>query len=439
MEERVTRREMIALSGAAAAGLAAAPARAKADKVRIGWIGCGGRGTWLMRVALANPDAEIAAVCDVVEEKVANAIRIAGGKAKGYRDFRRLLEQKDLDAVFITTPDHWHCIQTIAACEAGKDVYVEKPLGHNIAEQRAAVAAAERHGRVVQIGTQQVSGRHYAEARELLRSGQLGRITRARLWNVWNEVPKGIESPPDGPPPPGVDYDLWLGPAPKRPFNPNRFNAPGYWFHWDYSGGFMLSWTIHHIDTVLWALQPGPPKTVMSMGGKYALKDNRETPDTQDALIDFGSLYVQASVYHTSARPVEGSGYGIAFYGTNGTLRLLREGFHVFPEEGRIPPSQHDGSPQDEPHVRNFLDCVKSRSLPDSPIQAGHLSAVPLHLANISFRLGRSVRWDPAKELIVGDADANRRICRTYRAPWGEYVRRHLSPAHRPFYRETKA
>jgi len=434
-ESRLTRREMLQRSGAAAAALGARPMAA--DRIRLGFIGCGSRGSYLMGVALANPDVEVTAVCDVVESRLADAVKRAGGKAAPYKDFRRLLESKQVDAVFITTPDHWHCIQVIAAAEAGKDIYVEKPLGHNIAEQRAAVNAVEKHGRVAQIGTQQVSGKHYQDAKALLKSGELGTITRVRAWNVWNEVPDGIGSPPDGPPPPGVDYDMWLGPAPKRPFNANRFNQPGYWFQWDYSGGFMLSWTIHHVDTAMWALGLNAPKSAMSMGGKYALKDNRETPDTQDVMLDYGNLYLQASIYHTSAHAVEGSGYGIAFYGTKGTLWLVREGFEVYPEAGRMKKRESPGSAQDEPHIRNFLDCVKSRGTTNSPILGGHLSAVPLHLGNLSYKTGRAMRWNPDRELIIGDEEANRRLCRTYRAPWGAYVQRYLSSSHKPYYRES--
>lgn len=407
------------------------------DRVVLGFIGTGGRGQHLMRVALSNPDVQIAAVCDVMESRLSQAVQITGGTATPYKDFRRLLERKDLDAVFVTTPDHWHCIMTIAACEAGKDVYVEKPLGHNIAEGRAAVNAAKRFNRIVQHGTQQLSGQHYAEARELIRSGALGKITHVRIWNVWNESPNGIGNPPDSEPPPDIDYDMWLGPAPKRPFNPNRCYAPGYWFQWDYSGGHMLAWAIHHIDTVHWGLGVTAPRMVVSTGGKYALKDNRTTPDTQDALLDYGDFIVQASIYHANARPIEGSWYGIAFYGTNGTMRLLREGFEVYPEGDRTRPIGRGGSPQDEPHVRNFLDCVKSRKQPNAPVEWGHLSTNAMHLANIALRTGRAVHWDAKGEKVIGDEGANRYLCRTYRKPWGQYVLRYLAPAHRKYYRET--
>ncbi len=407
------------------------------DRVVLGFIGTGGRGQHLMRVALSNPDVQIAAVCDVMESRLSQAVQITGGTATPYKDFRRLLERKDLDAVFVTTPDHWHCIMTIAACEAGKDVYVEKPLGHNIAEGRAAVNAAKRFNRIVQHGTQQLSGQHYAEARELIRSGALGKITHVRIWNVWNESPDGIGNPPDSEPPPDIDYDMWLGPAPKRPFNPNRCYAPGYWFQWDYSGGHMLAWAIHHIDTAHWVLGVTAPRMVVSTGGKYALKDNRTTPDTQDALLDYGDFIVQASVYHANARPIEGSWYGIAFYGTNGTMRLLREGFEVYPEGNRTRPIGRGGSPQEEPHVRNFLDCVKSRKQPNAPVEWGHLSTNAMHLANIALRTGRAVHWDAKGEKVIGDEGANRYLCRTYRKPWGQYVLRYLAPAHRKYYRET--
>ncbi len=405
--------------------------------IRLGLIGCGGRGQHLMRVALSNPDVRVVAVCDVVAERMAQAAKIAGEGTGLHKDFRSLLDRKDVDAVIVATPDHWHCVQTIAACEAGKDVYVEKPLGHNIAEGRAAVNAARRFKRIVQHGTQQLSGAHYQAAKELIRSGALGSITRVRVWNVWNDAPTGMGNPPDEPVPSGVDYDLWLGPAPKRPFNRNRFYAPGYWFFWDYSGGFMLSWAIHHLDTVHWITGKTVPLMAMSTGGKFVLKDNRETPDTQDALIDYGDYYVQASIYHTNARPIEGSWYGIAFYGTNGTMLLTREGFRVFPEGDRMKPIEQGESPQDPPHMRNWLDCIKTREKPVADIEFGHLSNNPLHLVNISYRLRRAVHWDGARELIVRDEEANRYLCRTYRKPWGRYVYRYLAPQHKRYYRET--
>ncbi|MCS7253131.1 MAG: Gfo/Idh/MocA family oxidoreductase [Armatimonadota bacterium] len=405
------------------------------EKITLGFIGVGGMGQGLMSMAMANKDVAVAAVCDVKDDRLAAAVKLTDGKATPYRDFRQLLDRKDIDAVFIATPDHWHCIQTIAACEAGKDVYVEKPLSHNIAEGRAAVNAAKRFKRVTQHGTQQLSGAHYAEARDLIRKGVIGKIVRVRFWNAWNETPFGIGSPPDENPPAGVDWDMWLGPAPYRKFNRNRCNAPGYWFFWDYSGGFMLAWAIHHIDTVHWILGVTAPKTAMSVGGKYALQDNRETPDTQDGFLDYGDFYVQASVYHTNARPIEGKGYGIAFYGTNGTLVLTREGFEVIPEPGRGEPMKRGGSPQHPPHVRNFLDCVKSREQTVAPIEWGHLSTNALHLVNIAFKVGRVIRWDAEKELVIGDEEANQHLCRTYRKPWGEYVERHLAPQHRPYFR----
>ncbi|MBI4325731.1 MAG: Gfo/Idh/MocA family oxidoreductase [Chloroflexi bacterium] len=439
----LNRRAFLKHSGTAAAALGASLAAAPAviggdsstDKIRLGWIGTGGRGSHLMTLAMQNPDVQIAAVCDPSDDRLKRALELTDQKAKPYKDFRQVLERQDIDAVFITSPDHWHCIQTIAACEAGKDVYVEKPISHNIAEGRAAVNAAQKHNRIVQVGTQQLSGQHYAASKELIRSGALGKITRVRVWNVWNEAPQGIGNPPDEPVPPGLDYDLWLGPAPQRPYNRNRFSTPGYWYMWDYSGGYMLAWTIHHVDTAHWTLGLGAPKLVMSVGGKYALEDNRDAPDTQDALIDYGNLYIQATVYHSNARPIEGRDYGIAYYGTNGTLRITRDGFEVFPEGGpgseRTKAIQHGGSAQEEPHIRNFLDCVKSRKQPHAPLAAGHLTTNPLHLANMSLRTGRAMQWDAANELVIGDEEANRRfLCRAYRKPWGEYVKRHLSPVH---------
>jgi predicted dehydrogenase len=437
-----TRREFIGRAGAAAASLSAAVhARAQGanDRIRLALLGAGGRGTHHMRTATANPDVDLVAVCDASDNTAKHVAGLAGGRADTTQDFRRVLDRKDVDAVVIATPDHWHCPMAILAFEAGKDAYVEKPLGHNIAEGRAAVNAAARHKRVAQFGTQQLSGEHYAAARELVRSGALGRVTRVRVWNVWNEVPDGMGRSPDGPPPDGLDFDLWLGPAPKRPYNREFVygRGSGHTFFWDVSGGYMLAWAVHHIDTVHWILGRTAPRSAFSTGGKFLLTDIRDTPDTQDALLDYGDFYLQASIVHTSARGIEASNYGIAFYGSNGTLRLLREGYEVYPEGDRMPASRSRGSLQDEPHMRNFLDCVKSRNETVAPLAWGHQSTNPLHLANISYKVGRSVRWDAEKELIAGDTEANRHLSRTYRAPWGRVVERYLAEAHKPYYRET--
>ncbi|HXH06848.1 MAG TPA: Gfo/Idh/MocA family oxidoreductase, partial [Vicinamibacterales bacterium] len=424
-----------------------------AERVVVGFIGVGGMGRATLRNFLRMPEVRVAAVCDVWEHNRALAARITadqpGGAAEAVADFRRVLDRKDIDAVVISTPDHWHAIPTVLACEAGKDVYVEKPLAHNIREGRKMVEAARRHRRVVQMGTQQRSGEHYREAVALLREGRIGRVTRVACWNLENVTPHGIGSPADTAPPPGLDWDLYLGPAPKVPFNPNRFIGTFRWF-WDYAGGMMTDWGVHHIDIIHWAMDVRAPLAAAAAGGKFHLTDNRETPDTLEAVYEYPGFVMTYSHRALNARAPWGRSYGIEFYGTDGTLFLDRGGYEIFPEappdwgppepqylvqmrEASTPPpiqrrrlrrvartalAYGEGSEQNLSHIRNFLDCLKSRERPVSDVEIGHLSTAAAHLGNVAFRTGRKIRWDAEGERVVGDEEANRLLGREYRAPW---------------------
>jgi len=424
MREHITRREFLKNAGAAAAAAAVVGptllserARGANDRIVVGAIGCGGMGSSDMSDFKANPDVEIAAVCDVDRHRLQEAVQKAGGKAEAYSDFRKLLERKDIDAVIVATPDHWHALPTIHACEAGKDVYVEKPVATTVAEGRAMVDAARRYGRVVQVGMQQRSGAHFQRAVEIVRSGALGTITLCRTWNVGNETPEGIDNPPDCDPPPELDYDMWLGPAPKRPYNPNRSHYSFRYF-WDYAGGKITDWGTHLIDIIHWAMGVDAPLAVAASGGKYAVRDNRETPDTMEAAYDYPGFTMVYSYRGCNGRPLDGRGYGMQFHGTNGTLFVDREGFEVVPEEGRMEAVSGGGSAQHEPHVRNFLDCVKSRARPISDIESAHRSTIAPHLGNIALLTGRKIHWDRDQEQILDDPAANRLLSRPYRAPW---------------------
>lgn len=435
MDDVVSRREFLkrAGAGAAVAGVALSAAGSTrgqqsppSERLTLGLIGCGGRGMFLMSAFKTTGQAEFAAVCDPDTNRMEQARQQAGEKARAYKDFRQLLEQKDIDAVVVATPDHWHAIPTIRACEAGKDVYVEKPLAHNIAEGLAMIRAKNQYRRIVAIGTQQRSGIHFQRAVEIVRSGQIGKVTRCHTWNLWNESVgargtgrgAGIGNPPDGPVPPGVDYDLWLGPAPKRPFNPNRFHF-NYIYFWDYAGGMMTGWAVHLIDIVHWAMGVEAPKTVFSTGGKFALEDNRETPDTQEALCTYDGWIGLYSVHHANNHPIDGRDYGIAFHGTRGTLILDRAGFQVVPQGDRMQAMHSGGSDQDQAHVRHFVECVKTRKEPIATLETGFSATLPCWLANISLRLGgRLLRWDNNAKTIVGDAEAQKMMRRTYRRPW---------------------
>jgi len=424
MEERVTRRQFLKKAGGVAAAAAVAGPVILSqrvfganERIIMGAIGCGGMGSGDINYFRANPEVEFAAVCDVDRNHLEEAVDKAGGKAAPYSDFRKLLERKDIDAVIVATPDHWHALPTILACESGKDVYCEKPLATSIGEGRAMVNAARRYGRVVQVGTQQRSGAHFQRAVEIVRSGQIGKVTLCRTWNVGNELPDGIGNPPDGNPPPELDYDMWLGPAPKRPYNPNRSHYTFRHF-WDYAGGKITDWGTHLIDIIHWGMGVDAPLAVAASGGKYAIPDNRETPDTQEVIFDHPGFTLTYSYRGANGYPMDGEDYGMQFHGTDGTLFIDRGGFKVTPEDERTEPVTSGGSAQNEPHVRNFLDCVKSRARPTCDVEITHRTTTACHLGNIALLTGRKLYWDRENERIVNDEEANRLLCKPYRAPW---------------------
>jgi predicted dehydrogenase len=375
------------------------------------------------------------------------AVALAGGSPRAYGDFRALLDQDRVDAVVISTPDHWHALMTMMACAAGKDVYVEKPLTLFPREGRWMVEVARRHKRVVQVGTQQRSGPHYQKARELIRGGQIGQVVAVRMWGYRNVMP-GFGSPSDGEAPPGLDYDMWLGPAPKRPYNPNRAIYHFRWF-WDYSGGQMTNLGQHSLDIVHWFMDVTAPAAVTSAGGRFALKDNGETPDRQDAIFEYPGWTATWSQRECSrgAAPA----MGLEFCGTLGSMKVSRKGFVVtldpkvtpdqaIPRFGSAHPAggptttglrelPSSGTPANEDrtgdefdqfkrHARNFLECVRSRRDPISDVEGGHRVATACHLANLSLRLGRKLRWDAERETVAGDSEAAARLERPYRAPW---------------------
>ena len=391
------------------------------DRVAMGVIGCGGRGTELVKTFLKCADADVVAVCDVFDPFRERALTATEGRAKGLKDFRRLLDMKDVGAVVVGTPDHWHAYMSIAACEAGKDVYCEKPLSLTVAEGRKMVAAARKHNRVFQTGSHQRSGAHYAQAVKLIQEGGIGEVHRIQAGMQRNIFPglkptqlaEGLT--------PALDWDMWLGSAPKRPFDPFRCIYNFRWF-WDYSGGQMTNWGAHHLDIARWIVGEEAASVVSGTGGRYALTDGGETPDVQQVTYQFGKVVVSWMTSEVG----QGKSNTLDIYGTKGMMTLLRSGFTVTPETRRtgtgnvrlMDPVEVKGSDMDAPHARNFLDCVKSRKLPNADVEEGHRTAVMCHLGNISTRLGRSLKWDAAKEQVVGDAEANKMLSRPYRAPW---------------------
>ena len=438
--KKIKRREFLRKGGAAIIGAGAVakfstiPHKVLGanEKIVAGAIGTGRQGGTNMRDFILNDEIEMAAVSDVYEPHMERAIEITKGKAVGYKDFRRIIDRKDIDVVIISTPDHWHALPTIYACESGKDVYVEKPISHNVYEGRKMVEFARRYKRIVQVGTQQRSGTHFQRAVKFVQSGKLGPISMVKCWNFGNSYPDGVGNTPDSHPPPDLDWDMWLGPAPEVPYNSNRWIAPpgrGWpsfrWF-WDYAGGMLTDWGTHLFDIVLWAMEVNSPLAVGACGGKNYIRDNRETPDTIEVNYEFPGFIMTYTNTILNSKGFDNHGYGIQFYGTNGTLFVDRNGFNVEPEVMRVnkervekmEPITSKGSEQHKTHVRDFIDCVKSRELPISDIENGHYSTNASHLGNIAFRTKREIKWDAKNEKITNSVEANNYLKREYRTPW---------------------
>ncbi len=425
------------------------------ERIGVGLIGFGLIGRFHLAALKQQPDVQVTAVCDAHRGRVEAAAGMAGSRPAKYGDFRKLLDDKRVDAVYVATPDHWHALMTMLACAAGKDVYVEKPLTLFVREGRWMLDVARRYKRVVQVGTQNRSGPPFQRARRYIQEGKLGRIVCASNNNSRNVMP-GFGNPPDQAPPPELDYDMFLGPAPKRPYNPNRSIYHFRWF-WDYSGGQATNLGQHSLDLVHWMLGVKGPKAVYSTGGRWFLQDNCEVPDTQDVILEYPGLIVTCQYREaTAGRGGLGMG-GLTFYGTYGCLPISRSGFEVSPDPkvnpnnvvaGILGVQGHPvGGPQLEPeekgqlwttpeedhsgdaikdyarHTRNFLDCIKSRKEPLSDLESGHQVATACHLSNISLRTGRKLNWDADREQILGDPQANAMLIRPYRAPWDKELK----------------
>lgn len=401
---------------------------APSNKVKVALIGCRSMGFSNLSNFLKYPEVECVALCDIDDEwlnkRAADVEKSTGKKVKHlYKDWRKVIDNKDIDAVIIGTPDHWHCLPTIYACQAGKDVYVEKPLSNTIEECNLMEKAARKYNRIVQVGQWQRSDPHWDEAANYLKAGNIGRIRTVKVWAYQDSKPT-LPVIPDSPVPAGVDYDMWLGPAPKRPFNTYRFHY-NFRFFWDYAGGLMSDWGVHLLDYALEGMNADLPSRVFSGGGKFAYPDDAmETPDTLMATYaykDFNIIWDHAcGINHGPFDKKE----GLAFFGENGTLVLTRAGWEVLPvmvgKEARmeaIPFKKGEGKGLYN-HVGNFLSCIKSRELPNADIAIGARVAKMSHLANISCRLQREVRWDDANSLFVGDNEATALSKAYYRAPW---------------------
>jgi predicted dehydrogenase len=408
------------------------------ETVNFGVIGCKGMGWSNMSAVLNNiTGSRCIALCDVdqsvLDQRSKDVEKISGNSPQLFKDYRKMLEVKDIDAVIIGTPDHWHCLMLCDAIEAGKHVYCEKPLANSIHESNIMLKAAKYHNKIIQIGQWQRSGRHYRAAHEYLKTGVLGNIRLVKCW-AYQGWMKPVTVVPDSPVPAGVDYDMWLGPAKKRPFNTNRFHFNFRWF-WDYAGGLMTDWGVHELDIALYFMNAVAPKSIMASGGKLAYPDDAsETPDTLQTVFEyenFNLLWEHAT--GIDAGPY-GKTEGIAFIGNNGTMVVNREGWEVIPETYRDEkdkrlkykiekyPDQkrtnNDNYLAD--HVKNFVNAIKDNNpgMLNCGIETGAIAAINAHMGNVAYKTGKKIYWDQKSGDFGQDFDANKIMIPVYHNQW---------------------
>jgi len=437
---RFLRQSATAVAGVAAGTMAwplSARAQGANERIVCGMMGMGGRGRFLAELLAARKDARVAWICDPdsgrIAEEALKALEDRGGvRPRATQDFRDILADPDVDALFIATPDHWHALGTILACQAGKDVYVEKPASHSIWEGRKMVEAARKHERIVQLGTQNRSAPYAQAAVEYVRSGQIGDVHYVRVLNMkWRD---GIGHRDDEPVPAGLAYDLWLGPAPMRPYNPNRSHYAWHWY-WDYSGGDIINDGVHQMDIARWIIGRTYPTSVVTSGGKYHFDDDQETPDTQVVLYDYDGLTMSFELtlwtpYMLKTTPEfraqdlypdwPFNATRIDVYGSKGMMIMGRhgEGWQVFGPDTKLV-AQMQGPEAHSEHISDFFDCIRTRRRPNADIEEGHLSTILSHLGNISYRVGgRRLKWNGPAETFLEDEPANALLRRTYREPW---------------------
>lgn len=408
------------------------------NKVVVGIMGLKGRGAFLMEEFAKREDVEVRYLADpdtrLFEQRAPLLEKVTGAKATCVGDFRKILDDPEVHGVVMGTPDHWHALGTILACQAGKDVYVEKPTSHNIWESRKMIEAARKYNRVVQVGAQNRSAEYCHKAFEYVHSADFGDIHFVRVLN--SKLRSTIGRQPDQPEPPaGVDYDMWLGPAPMRPFNENHFHYAWHWF-WAYSGGDIINDGVHQMDIARWMIDKTYPKSVMSAGGIYFYDDDQETPDTHTANWDFDGLTMafEQTLWspYMKKTPMEMrdkdilptwpfSGTRIEVYGTKQMMFLGRHGggWEAYDADGKSVAIQHGGfTASNDGHIANFVDCIRSREMPSGDIEKLHYSTLLCHYGNIAYRVGRKLHIDPATEGFVNDDEANALVKRPYREPW---------------------
>ena len=417
----MTRRGFVAATAAAAA----AQRVSAQDQVQVGVVGVGGRGRSLTGLLTRFPDVKIGWMVDADQaslERAQKVIEDAGAaQPRTTDDMRRVFDDPSVDAVVIATPDHWHAPATILACDADKDVYVEKPCSHNIREGRLMIDAARRNGCIVQMGVQRRSMPTLQQAMQDIRDGKIGKVHAAKAWDV--QMRDDIGHAEDQPVPEGVDYETWLGPAPWIPFNPNRFHYKWHW-HWHFGTGDAGNDGVHHMDLARWALGVSYPTVVGGHAKKYYFDDDQQTPDTMTIAFDHGdkSLIWEMRIWNPYG--IEGGvDNGIAVYGDEGAMIFGRwgrggEAVKVLDRDGKEVDHREVAREEGSLHMRNFLDCVKSRKLPNCDIGEGHLSTLHAHLANIVARVNRTVRFDAETETVLDDDQANLYVGRKYRTHW---------------------
>jgi predicted dehydrogenase len=428
--ESTDRRNFLKTAGAAAltTSLFTGNVRGANDKLSVAFIGLGRMGNENIGYAAKIPDIQVVSICDVyqpaLEKTEARVKKLGFEGVRAVRDFREIIADKSIDAICIAAPDHWHAYMTVEACKAGKDVFVEKPACVYIEEGTRMVEAARKYKRVVQAGTMQRSGGFFQKAREIVKSGDLGDITFCRTFQSGTTKKEGEGNPPDSAPPAGLDWDLWLGPAPKRPFNTNRWGVGDRWstfrYFWDYAGGAMTDWGVHLLDIVQFAFDETMPASISAQGGKFYVTDNTETPDTMLATFHYPGFVGCYESRTANPYPLYNDTYGTSFHGTKATLMVNRGGYTIFPNARSgetVQERNREMAQMNAPHWRNFVQCIRTRQKPISDIETCVRSSSTCILANLAMRHNTSLDWDE-KAFTVKQRDIRPYLKAKYRAPW---------------------
>jgi predicted dehydrogenase len=431
MEHAISRRTALATAGAAlTTSLFTGRMKGANDRIAVGFIGIGAMGSGNLGYAMQIPEAQPVAVCDVYRphlDRAEAAARQKGFQVKAVADFREILADKSIDAVCISTPDHWHAYMAIEACKAGKDVYVEKPACKFVEEGQRMVQAARKYNRIVQAGTMQRSGGYFLKAAEIVKSGRLGAVTFCHAFQSGLTDKKGFGNPADCDPPADLDWDMWLGPAPKVPFNPNRWGVkaatfPTFRYFWDYAGGAMTDWGVHLIDPIHQCFGDPMPLTVSALGSKFYVEDNTQTPDTMLATFQYEGFLSSYESRTCNPQPMFGpQGAGTVIQGTEASLFVSRSGCRLIPnnkmKEPEVWEKDRTMADMNVPHWRNFLECIRTRQKPISEIETCVRSSTVCLLANLSMRFRSRIDWDQNK-WTCAQTEMQPNLNAAYREPW---------------------